>query len=257
MGRILRKYWQAGIVLCLLLVLSGVQASAGEPGPSITQELADLEPYVEYAAGNGIRLQIIDSSAALEDGFSRGVVILAQEMVAYQNDMARAAFETGTRDVTRLNVPLAKYPAVAEFFAQMTEQFRAGNVSSSPSALASEPHPCGNWDYPVPNYTPPWYYYSSDNPEQTLLYQDFHRTESYACEGGCQNGEGVWVDFTRGRPYTGPYGTCSDPRFRDHGRIQSSSSFGKQLGEPNSEIFSYSWPYWNWGAYCQWWHNTY
>lgn len=75
MSKIFRRYWQYGIVLCLLFVLSVVRVSAlmastktqsGEPTPSqITQELARLEPYVQYIDSNGIRLQTFDTTATI------------------------------------------------------------------------------------------------------------------------------------------------------------------------------------------------
>jgi len=269
LSKIFRRYWQYGIVLCLLFALSVVQVSAlmaspetrsGELAPSqITQELAGLEHYVQYIDSNGIRLQTFDSNAAIEDGFSKDVVLLAQEIVAFQNDMAKLGFESGTKDITQLDISMDKYPRVAKFFVQMTRQFESAkdNATLDSLPLASDPHPCGTYDYPVPDSTPKWYYYSSDDPEQDLVDAGFHRTAAYACEEGCTNDDGDWVDFTYERAYTGPYGTCSSPRFRNHGRIQSSSRYAVQYGEPNPEILSYVWPYWNWGAYCRWWHNNF
>ncbi|MDN5366523.1 MAG: hypothetical protein PWP44_1729 [Thermacetogenium sp.] len=283
MVKMLRKSWQRFVAVVITVIMlatpaiAGVAAAAVQVGENavvdvddlnvteygsddkVTQDLARLEPYVQYTYSNGIRLQTFDTNTALEEGFSKDVVLLAQEMVAFQNDMAKMAFARGIKDVTQLNISLQKYPRVANFFAQMTQQFESSknNTTLNPSSLDSDPHPCGTYDHPVPSYTPTWYTTSSNNPEQELLNKGYHRTASYACEQGCTNNNGDWVDFTKGRSYTGPYGTCSSPRFRNHGRIQNSSLYAEQFGEPNPEIFSYVWPYWNWGAYVRWWHNNF
>jgi len=38
--------------------------------------------------------------------------------------------------------------------------------------------------------------------------------------------------------------------------MDGSTAYVIQYGEPNPEIASYSWPYWNWGAYVSWWHSS-
>ncbi|MCD4751840.1 MAG: hypothetical protein K8R40_02090 [Anaerolineaceae bacterium] len=257
---------QISILIFAFLLLTNTtptiaQSLGGEADPSqITQELASLEPYVQYIIDSDeIRLQEFNADAALEDGFSEEVVLLAKEIVAFQNDMAKAVSASGIKDVTQLDVSLQKYPRAAKFFAQMTQQLESSNNSTpfDPSPLDSDPPPCGNWDYPVPNNTPTRYSYSSPNPEQSLLNLGFHRTVPYACESDCYNNDGVYVDFTKGRGYSGPYGDCSSPRFRNHGRIEDSSTYKIQFGEPNPEVLSYSWPYWNWGFYCRWWHHNF
>ena len=35
------------------------------------------------------------------------------------------------------------------------------------------------------------------------------------------------------------YGTCSSPRFRNHGIVANASSYSIQFGEPNPEVLSY------------------
>ncbi len=249
-------------------VVVGVEKNAAIDNLSVTeygiddnviQDLARLEPYMQYTYVNDVRLQVFRANQALREGFSKDVVLLAQEMVAFQNDMARMASALGIKDMTQLNISLQKYPRLAKFLDHMTQQFKSSQkvANLSHSSLDSNPHPCGTYDHPVPSYTPMWYTTSSSSPEQELLNKGYHQTAYYACEQGCTNSNGDWVDFTRGRSYNGPYGTCSSPRFRDQGRIQSGSLYAEQFGEPNPEVFSYIWPYWNWGTYVRWWHDNF
>lgn len=147
----------------------------------------------------------------------------------------------------------AKFPNLSIY---LSENSNIAAEQDSQNLITADPTPCGNKDYPVPNYTPSWLPFSGyPNPGQTLINWGFHKTAGYAC------GQDPLVtcdyDYTRGRSYSGPYGVCSSPRFRDQGIVVSSTSFNIQYGEPNPEILSYSWPYWNWGVYVQWWHNNY
>jgi hypothetical protein len=83
--------------------------------------------------------------------------------------MAKVAFESGIKDITQLDVSMEKYPRVARFFVQMTRQFESAkdNATLDSLPLASDPHPCGTYDYPVPDSTPKWYYYSSEIRNRT------------------------------------------------------------------------------------------
>lgn len=245
------------LLVVVMLALQVLPVSAREstqtsPGDinQIVADLALLEPYVHYVKIKGAQTQALDTEAALAAGFSSDVILLASEMIAYQNDLILAKSK-------KSNPPkVEKYSKVEQFFNLATSNLIGNENISSDLAVAAAPAAipaCGNWSYPVPNYTPAWYGYTASNPESRLLSIGFHHTAGYACGyGNCST-----ADFTRGRSYAGPYGTCSSPRFRDHGRITGSTSYSIQYGEPNPEIHSYSWPYWNWGAYVQWWHANY
>lgn len=241
------------VILTLQIVPASAQTTAQTVSGDVNQIVADLsllEPYVHHVKVKGVQTQVLDTEAALAAGFSSEVILLANEMVTYQNDLVMAESKKSP------SPKVEKYPRVKQFFDLATSNLTSGgNVSLDSvnvTAAASIP-PCGNWTYPVPNYTPAWYNFTSSNPANTLKSLGFHNTASYACGyGNCST-----ADFTRGRSYTGPYGTCSSPRFRDHGRITGTTSFRIQYGEPNPEVLSYSWPYWNWGSYVQWWHANY
>lgn len=94
---------------------------------------------------------------------------------------------------------------------------------------------------------------SSFGQRGSLESMGFHKTAGYAC--GANTEYKCATDYTRPRDYNGPYGHCDSPRFRDQGQVVSG---GKriQFGEPNPEIFSYQWPYWNWGSYVKWCHDN-
>lgn len=253
MSRQIRSLFWFAVVLALIIssqVTTVVQGQQQLDLNKVNADLQRLEPYVKYiTTNNGMRVQTFNAKAALKNGFSSEVVALAGEIVDYQNSLAKAGSLSKTGDVSDLQVPVQKGSRLAELFVAATNYDPAN--SSSPAPLASV-NPCGDWSHPVPNSTPSWSSYTSSKPETTLLSWGFHHTASYACGyGNCSTS-----DFTRGRSYTGSYGTCSSPRFRDQGRITGSTAFKIQYGEPNPEIFSYSWPYWNWGAYVKWWHDN-
>ncbi|MCK4825946.1 hypothetical protein KA005_59910, partial [bacterium] len=159
----------------------------------LNQKLSKLEPYMRAAAEKGQNLQIFDADAALKDGFSEDVIALAQEMVDYQNAAAPA---------------IEKFPRLKVFFDMVWQNHLNGGDCKA------DVNPCGDFDHPVPNYSPPWNKYSSSNPEQELIKRGFHRTTSYACEPDCKDDSGRWLDFTQGVGYSGPYGYCRSPRFR-------------------------------------------
>jgi hypothetical protein len=214
----------------------------------IVADLSLLEPYVHYIKDKGIQIQVLNTEAALAAGFSNDVILLASEMVSYQNDLVMAVSK-------KANPPKAEnYSKLKQFFDLANQNLTSKESSTPDSAVtAAAVNACGDWSHPVPNYDPAWNTYTASNPETRLIDIGFHHTASYACGyNNCSTD-----DFTRGRSYTGPYGTCSSPRFRDHGHILGNTSYGIQYGEPNPEIHSYTWPYWNWGAYVKWWHDTY
>ncbi|MEJ5310971.1 MAG: hypothetical protein WHX52_14500 [Anaerolineae bacterium] len=235
------------LLLGLWIFIDRETGHAQAPTPDIdeiTQALAALEPYISYNTQEGV--QVFDAKKALSNGFSNGIVFLAEEIVAFQNELAIAAQNDRAADITQFDVTLDQYPALARLFDSAAQRRSGDNVPLGVD-------PCGTYSNPVPSYTPSWNGFSASNPTTYLLSIGFHHTAPYACGyGNCSTS-----DFTRGRGYSGPYGYCSSPRFRDHGRIWSSTTGGIQYGEPNPEIHSYSWPYWYWGSYVAWWHSVY
>lgn len=229
----------------------------------LTQKLKALEPYVKYKK-NGT--QTIDTRAARRAGYSTDVVRLAAEIVAYQNAMLNETRKKGNRDIRQHKVPLKKFPKVKEFYKAATKAARTDKVHTSNSsdedsspdvtALARTRRACGDWNRPIPNYTPRWVNHGYKNrPARTLRNWGFHKTRFYAC--GARYSYTCQRDTTRPRYYYSRYGVCSKPLFRDHGRFYNHRVY-VQYGEPNPEIFHVGiWPYWNWGAYVRWWHNNF
>ncbi len=248
------------LIVSLLVIATGVLAignvsAASRPSlkgytvEAITAEFRRLDPFVSYEG----EYQILDSASARAAEIPDIIIALAQEVIAYQNRMREVAKAQNVKDVTELDIPLMEYPLLAEFAVMLRNYKPNGQVEP----LAPDTHPCGTYSHPVPDYTPPrphigWY----ADAHSTLLSWGFHQTAGYACGGDpfvpCER------DYTRGRGYSGPYGDCSSPRFRDHGtRDAANHDIWIQYGEPNPEIFSYWWPYWDWGWYVEWWHDTY
>ncbi len=265
------RFWTILVIMVLVLLPGTALATGPKPiNPStdnIVQQLMALEPFVHHSIEQGITVQIFDSEAALKNGFTDPVVRLAQQMVDYQNALARAAASGQPLDGTDVSLSLDSYPEVKIFFETMSKKVvpddppasldtEGAEVAATEGPDAVTANACGDWDHPVPNYTPPRGGASTSNPERVLLDLGFHHTVWPGCNYAPWSNCGA-RDFTKGRSYSGPYGTCGSPRFRNQGRILSSTSYEIQYGEPNPEIFSYSWPYWNWGAYVKWWHGRY
>jgi hypothetical protein len=224
-----------------------VELSLGQ----VVQKLLELEPYVTYTEVNGIKQQVLNSTEASKDGFPDDVLLLAEEMILYQNDYLKYAAENDDADISKSPTSMDRYPRLERFFEFASEHQKNGVGEET---VLKSVNPCGDWNNPIPNFTPSWISFTHSNPRTMLANLGFHNTAGYACSGGlwpCQD------DFTRGRSYTSSHGTCASPRFRDHGRVTGATSFRIQYGECNPEVHSYSWPYWNWPAYCRWWHQTY
>jgi len=223
----------------------------------IDKALMNLTPYVRFA-DDGIA--VFDMNSAKQAGFSESVILLAEEMVAFHNELVKVASLEKVTDVRMIPVALDRYPRLRELFewASREAYFRQeSNNGAVPLGL----HACGTYSNPVPNYTPPRSTFGPyADPAGTLISWGFHHTAWYACGQlppyDCPN------DFTRDRGYYGPYGYCWSPCFRDQGRTTSGSSyFTIQYGEPNPEVYKSSWPswwpYWYWDTYVFWWHLTY
>lgn len=227
-----------------------IPAAEKNPGVNfheLTRKLSNLEPYVRDVTDNGIRRQIFDAPAALKNGFSEDTVSLAQEMIDSQNEILKAA-SAGSKNAITAPLDASKYPKLAVFFDMASQQ----HTIKSTGTL----EPCGNWDHPVPNYKPQETNYLCSRCGRELANKGFHSTAGYAC-GEFSGDLDCWKDdFTRGRGYSGPYGYCDTPRFRDHAHLWT-GSYTIQEGEPNPEIATYAWPYWNWGLYVRWWHTTF
>ncbi|KAF0127370.1 MAG: Uncharacterized protein FD189_117 [Elusimicrobia bacterium] len=212
------------------------------------RSIKEMEPYVKYAQKDGVRIQVFDEKAARKNGEPAETILLIKEIVDHQNEMMREIKAGGTDVYAKVDPE--RYPRIYHW------NRAASNFHNIRGKTRSDHHhPCGTKDHPVPNFSPPRKRYRSENPQKALLDMNFHRTASYACgEYGKNCSE---KDFTRGRAYSGDYGYCDPPAFRDHGLIESENAFSVQYGEPNPEIHVYDWPYLSWPVYVRWWHENY
>jgi hypothetical protein len=110
---------------------------------------------------------------------------------------------------------------------------------------------CGTWGNPKPTSAKNWVTWNV-NTNTTPYNWGYHNTASYVGTN----------DMTRTKTWNS--GWCNYGSFRDHiipkdiyKLIEQNYDGWSPNGEPNPEVFSYSWPYWNWPSYAQWWHNTY
>jgi hypothetical protein len=214
---------------------------------NVERSLREMEPYVKYAGSGGVRMQTLDEKSAGKAGRSEESILLGKEIVAYQNEMMRKikAGKTGVFGP----VDKEKYPRI--YYSNKA----ASDFHKKTGEKGPEYHACGTKSRPVPHFSPSREYYESEDPERELLNAGFHHTPPYAC--GEYGKSCSKTDFTRGRDYSGDYGYCDSPAFRDHARIESGKTYSVQYGEPNPEIHSYSWPYPSWPVYVNWWHEKY
>lgn len=235
--------WPVGIA-------NPIAKNTGTTLHEVSEQIHKLEPYIQAVLQNGIRQQIFNGNAALKDGLSISSVLLAHEIVGFQNEMMRA-MAAGETNVLYAPIDALKYPRLAVFLALKPQK------STIKTTIRDGIVECGDWYNPIPSCSPRRYFSTSYNLEQSLVGMDFHKTVEYACEPYCQNTATFeWVDFTKPVSSESGYGICESPKFRYHGRIESQTTYSVQYGEPNPEVFSYEWPYPAWGVYVKWWHEN-
>lgn len=249
------------MAVVVLVLTSFVSPTAGQSASQevdqIDRALLELTPHVRF---DNAGLATFDIHSAVKAGFAESVIFLADEMVAFHNELVNASSLKEITDVRAISVTLERYPRLREFFERASREAYSRQKPNSDLAPLGV-HTCGTYSNPVPNHTPSRYNYGPyADPAGTLISWGFHHTAWYACGQlppyDCPN------DFTRDRSYSGPYGYCWSPCFRDQGRTTTGSSyFTIQYGEPNPEVYEGSWPswwpYWYWDAYVFWWHLTY
>jgi hypothetical protein len=252
----MKKLINTLIILAMLIAFSASSVFAQSSTPvDVAQELMKLEPYVTTSTVDGVQIQVLDTQRASKNGFSQETLDLAAEMVSYQNDLAKTASKSGIKDITKMAVDSNKYQKVDKFFKDQSAKLKNKKVSAQNFAVAaaSSVNPCGDWNTPIPNYTPGKTWYNSSNGRSTLLNMGFHYTYFYAGQDG--------NNYTKWASYDSGYGHCNYPYFRWEGIVgfkNGVAGFAIQATEPNPEVLDvYPWPYWNWGTYVAWWHSTY
>jgi len=249
---------QKTLLIPLLLLLTAAPALRAQPGgetanPKLRQQQAELattarqlealESFVSFAPD---RIASLDVAKARAAGFSEDTIKLAQEMVAAQNEMLQAM---RNRRQDGAGIDLGGRESLTRFVTLATT-IDLATSSGYIAPKAGSTNACGTFDNPVPSTAGPRIpvgtYRTRQDAANGLYRLGFHNTAWYVGT----------ADFTRGRSYFSQWGLCANPRFRDQGTITSSFLAQIQYGECNPEVFSYSWPYWNWPFYCRWWHST-
>jgi len=229
---------------------SPITQNAGMSFYEINQNIRRLAPYVLTVQENNIRMQTFNAKAALKNGFSEDMVLLVKEIIEFQNGMMKA-IASGKKNVMTEPLDVIKYPRLAAFY-DMKPQGQPVEIKG-----VERIEPCGDYAHPIPDSKPDPLVGYSYNPEQTLFDMGFHRTAGYAC--------GIYVeidcdhDFTSGTWSNSPYGYCESPRFRMHGATNQYAPTWYSIhgAEPNPELHSYVWPYYDWGNYVYWWHQKF
>lgn len=275
----------AVVVMSIVVVLAtSIVALADDNGDfqQRTYELKLTEDYMDFVEVDGYRLQTLKVESALDDELiSPATVALAVEIVAFQNAMVMHAHYATKQDIDpkdkeRLlnehpKPDVGDYGKIESFFAKATKNAKQqsngktessggtgiGTVRIGKKVLAAVGWPiygpCGGFGTPIPDVSYSWEYRNTGDAVTYFINNGYHVTASYV-----HNSRSDRKDYTKGRKYRSEYGTCSSPRFRDHGVDHlGSDTYQVQIGgEPNPEIHTYVWPYLTWPAYVAWWHET-
>lgn len=238
------------------------------------RELRRTYPFISVHDEGGYYSQSIDKDAAEKAGISKRTVLLAYEMIDFQNRLGFEAYRSEILGIPMAEVELREFPKVEEFFEEATKKaeeketeerridglsiqigpFRIGGAGVAHAVGHYDDHACGSFRNHIPDVDPPESWVPHQDPRNALLGAGFHLTSpNAACSGyNCSN------DYTYSRSYTSEYGTCPHPFFRNHGHVDDpETGYAIQKGEPNPEsAFTDpdTWPYYLWRAYVAWWH---
>lgn len=216
----------------------------------LTDDLKKMEQLGILSGGGAIPVSF-DKQTAEKNGFSTESINLAQQSADYANEIVEKG-KNSSAGLNSQNVDFKKYDALNTYFEKATEYNREHNGKDQLNAQATAGETCGDFQHPLPSRAAPRLGYSSANPAGALRSMGYHETPGYAGGG-----------WTKGQTWNRPI--CGDNTFRDHGIVESSSSYSTQTyaywsprGEPNPEVWTnVVWPYTTWPNYVKWWHDTY
>lgn len=254
---------------------------AAQAGKSACASWSAHTPIISVHDEGGYYSQSIDKDAAEQAGINKRTVLLAYEMLDYQNRLAFEAYRSETLDIPMAEVELREFPQVEDLFEEATKKaeeketeersieglslqigpFRIGgeSVANAHSIHITTPSPCGSFLHSIPGEKPPEEWVPIENPRSVLLNKGYHVTSpALACRGrDCSR------DYTHPKSHStlDHDGVCPSPFFRDHAWVDTSESgYTYQLSEPNPEsafMNPLRWPYPLWGGYVAWWHRIY
>lgn len=202
-----------------------------------------------------------DAEAARRQGFSAEAIQLAQEEVAYSNEVLNQLEATSEGAATlRITGDIevgGSYPLFEAFTAAVAELEAAGGEVDVGTELTEQglipglsEWYCGYIGRSRPSSAAPWRSYTFANPAAKLRSLGYHSTPGLVGGG--------WT-----RPRTYKSWLCGWKTYRDHAYILRTTTLREQnyagytpRGEPNPEIYrSGPWPYSTWPAYVYWWHS--
>ena len=246
----------AVLLVSLSAVLMTPHSARAEGGADTEAELRLIEQYVSQSDMGGYWVQTLDEDAARTAGISAETVALMKEMLAYQNALMYQVFLTGIRDITQVDVDMDDYPLVKAYLDEARSsggRTSGGGASGASGASGPQPHPCGTIFFHVPE----------DDPERERFEGNGHIyfiLEGYHLTLPGPSGDAFGRDYTKARSYSGPYGVCPSPLFRNQGQVNRlirPTTYWIQRGEPNPEIpiNPFDWPYPGWPLYVFTWHH--
>lgn len=222
-----------------------------------------------FSGGGSAGPVVFDVDGAKLRGTDPAIIELASELVAYTNDLVRAAdaFVNGKGPNPLHVAPSEEYLMVRRFFRAATafhikeaaygrEDVTGGRIQTDgwcKSYLTDAACTCGHWSYPQPSAAAPWKESRHTNPSATLKSWGYHQTANLVGGG-----------WTRAQTYYPS--RCGSGTFRDHAYIKTDGKTIREQnyagrtprGEPNPEFWtSWKWPYPAWPTYVQWWHSNY
>lgn len=266
----------------MMMSIAAILPSVIESGPSWEERMRELDrasPFISVHDEGGYYSQSIDKDAAEQAGINKRTVLLAYEILDFQNRLAFEAYRSEILGIPMAEVELREFPQVEELFEAASKKseeketeerrieglslqigpFRIGgeSVANAHSIHITTPSPCGSFFHQIPEDDPPEEWVVAQNPRIVLLDDGYHRTSPRAaCRFlNCSR------DYTRPKSHTtlDHQGICSSPFFRDHAWVDTSESgYSYQLSEPNPESAFMNprrWPYPVWGGYVAWWHG--
>jgi hypothetical protein len=220
----------------------------------------DLPLITEIRSGKISKKATFDKNSAQKAGFNRESLETFYQINEYNNELI-SDIKQNFSNQSLIN----KYPLAKKYFKEAKDRYNRGifttfdyskstvskgNMFEINTFADSSQNQCGTWGNPKPTSSAPWvtWYLSTSK----LSDWGYHPTAWYVGTN----------DFTRSKSWN--TGWCRTNSFREHAIIKDINKFVEQKydgyspnGEPNPEVDSYSWPYWNWPSYARWWHANY
>jgi hypothetical protein len=221
---------------------------------ALSKEVEKAQTYTkQYKDENGIVKSVsFDEGKAKRDGVSQDGTVLGKELTDFTNELIQLGSNMFSIDIN-------KYPHVNTFFSEATNEAKRNKLSSldfsfiAQAVAADARSTCGYYNNPKPNRAQTYRFWGPYSDPQAVA-----RSWGYHAPPAGMGSLG----WTRARTWNSS--VCSTNSYRDEAVPQTNGELAEQNyagwtpnGEPNPEIWSYGWPYSDWGAYVYWWHRTF